>query len=256
MHLKPCSSSKSEDRQVFYCSSCKKTKSIRSGSYLASSNLSFAVFIQLLFYLSNRYNPIVAVAAYTGLSERAVCDWKSSLAGAVAAWMMNNPKPIGGPGLTVEIDEAMFGKSKYNRGTYRKGIWVLGGVCRETGECFAVPCPGNRRSADVLLPLIQQFVLPGTIVHTDGWRAYSSLSQNGLYAHGTVNHTLHFVDPLTGVHTNTQEGLWHHLKMSVDSTQKIEDVFFDWMFRRRFHATQGITQFVNAFNGYLTALAI
>ena len=48
--------------------------------------------------------------------------------------MMNNPKPIGGPGLTVEIYEAMFGKSKYNRGTYRKGIWVLGGVCRETGE--------------------------------------------------------------------------------------------------------------------------
>ena len=30
----------------------------------------------------------------------------------------------------MEIDEAMFGKSKYNRGTYRKGIWVLGLVTK------------------------------------------------------------------------------------------------------------------------------
>ena len=48
----------------------------------------------------------------------------------------SNAKPLGGPGKIVEIDEAKFGKRKYNKGAYREGMWVLGGVDRETGECF------------------------------------------------------------------------------------------------------------------------
>ena len=43
-------------------------------------------------------------------------------------------KKIGGKNMTVEIDESMFGKRKYNRGTIMgcRQMWVLGGICRET----------------------------------------------------------------------------------------------------------------------------
>jgi hypothetical protein len=47
-------------------------------------------------------------------------------------------------------------------------MWVLGGVDRSTNQCFLIPCPNNQRGADVLLPLIQRWVLPGSIVYTDG----------------------------------------------------------------------------------------
>ena len=46
----------------------------------------------------------------------------------------------------VEVDEAKFGKHKFNKGGYRKGMWVLGEVDRETGQCLLVLCPGNARS--------------------------------------------------------------------------------------------------------------
>ena len=208
MSLSSCSASKSADLYIFRCSGtgCKKTRSIRTGSYLEGSSISFATFIHMVYLFSSKNLTCVEIAAYTGASRQCVTEWKSTLLEAVATYIYNNPQPIGGPGIIVELDEAMFGKRKYNRGRLREGTWVLGGVCRSTGHCFLIPCPGNRRSAAVLLPLIQSNVLPGTIVHTDQWAAYNGLTFTATgYTHLTVNHSLNFVDPLTGCHTNTQD---------------------------------------------------
>ena len=59
LHETPCSSSKSDDRQVCIAHPAKRPRAsvLHSGSYLASSNHSFAVFIQLLFYIS-RFQPL------------------------------------------------------------------------------------------------------------------------------------------------------------------------------------------------------
>ena len=70
---------------------------------------------------------------------------------------------------------------KHHRGAARAESWVLGGVQRETNDCFLVPCPGGKRFAEVLLPIIQRWVLPGTAIHTDGWRAYRQLSESGYH---------------------------------------------------------------------------
>ena len=80
---------------------------------------------------------------------------------------------------------------KHHRGTARAEDWVLAGVERKTNRCFIVPCPGGKRTAAVLLPLIQRWVLPGTTIYTDGWRAYQQLLDLG-YTHSWVNHTLYF----------------------------------------------------------------
>jgi hypothetical protein len=109
--------------------------------------------------------------------------------------------------VIVELDEAKFGKRKYNKGAYREGQWVLGGVDRNTEQCFLLPCPGNKRDALTLLPLISRWILPGSVVNTDEWAAYNGLTA-ATYTHESVNQSIQFVDPSTGVHTHTEEGLW------------------------------------------------
>ena len=101
-----------------------------------------------------------------------------------------------GPGTIVEIDEAKFGRWKYHRGCYVDGHWVLGGIERGTDKMFLLPVP--QRDSATLIPIVQQYVRRGTTIHTDMWKAYDSLSRCG-YQHGMVNHSQHFVYPVTGV---------------------------------------------------------
>ena len=96
----------------------------------------------------------------------------------------------------------------------------------------------HQRDAKTLEAIIKKRVRPGTHILTDCWPAYSKLDQlegfnliwhhkdfflyplsfilyffyyildiSGYnYTHDTVNHSEHFKDPISGVHTNTVEG--------------------------------------------------
>ena len=253
MSLVACSSSKSPDLLIWRCSPCRKFKNIRAESVLAGQKLSFPVFLALLFYMSVKSLTNIAIAQMTGLSENTVSDWRIFLHTRVADWMVANYSPIGGPGVIVELDEAKFSKQKYNKEVYREGQWVLGGVDRDTGKCFLLPCPNNKRDADTLLPLISRWILPGSVVYTDEWAAYNELTAAG-YTHHSVNHSIQFVDPATGVNTNTQEGMWAHVKKTVIGRNDLELAFIDYMFKINFSATSGMTQISNRFIGYLSVL--
>ena len=67
----------------------------------------------------------------------------------------------------------------------------------------------SSRDAATLLPIIAAHVAPGTQVHSDQWSAYNRVgSLPGIAGHSTVNHSLHFVDPVTGTHTQHIESYW------------------------------------------------
>ena len=64
------------------------------------------------------------------------------------------------------------------------------------------------------LPIIKEFVLPGTTVHSDGWGACNNLGNNG-YEHRRFIHEENFVDPETGVHTQGLEAYWSRAKHKI-----------------------------------------
>ena len=75
--------------------------------------------------------------------------------------------------------------------------WVVGMVSLQ----FQPPRPifhvVQSRDQATLHGLISNYVLPGTTIRTDMWRGYDGLNAIG-YIHQTVNHTRHFVNPVTG----------------------------------------------------------
>jgi len=99
---------------------------------------------------------------------------------------------LGGLNVIVEIDEAKVRKRKYHRRRIIKGQWVSDAIERISGKMFIVPI--KDRISSTLLDVIYRRIARGSIIHSDCWRAYNTLNDNG-YTHYTVNHSENFVDP-------------------------------------------------------------
>ena len=191
---------------------CGRTTSVRTDSVLQNSNISYRTFILILNSFAE--NVVISRAAESiGVSESTVRHFYLILREQIAADVRSSSR-IGGPGTIVEVDEAKFGKRKFNKGRPVPGSWLLGGIQRGTDSCFLTICPENVRDEPTLTDLIKQWVLPGTTVLTDGWRAYWNLNDHG-FVHFDVKHCRNFVDPATGTHTNTIEGMWTHSKRAA-----------------------------------------
>lgn len=94
----------------------------------------------------------------------------------------------------------------------RRERWVLGLFDTQYTPARPYLQLVRRRNAATLLPIIQRNVRVGSIVHSDEWAAYRQLQRRLGLHHGTVNHSLHFVDPVTGVHTQHAESNWSSAK--------------------------------------------
>ena len=123
--------------------------------------------------------------------------------------------PIGGPGDTVEIDEAHLANRKYNRGDVLRSQteWVFGGVCRRTNRCFTARV--MNRDENSLIPLIRRFINPESLIISDGWSVYTNNlnAGNGFPNHQWVNHSENFVDPNDdSVNTQKIERFWRDVR--------------------------------------------
>lgn len=95
------------------------------------------------------------------------------------------------------------------------------------------------RRATTLLPIIQSHVQPGTTIHSDCWRAYNNVSAlPNVSSHQSVNHSLNFVDPVTGVHTQHIESYWNRVKIKLKrmrgvTEEQLSSYLDEFMWRER-----------------------
>lgn len=169
------------------------------------------------------------------MSNSTRTDWRNYIREVALAELLEQP-PMGGVGQVVQIDECLMrGKRKSNRGRLLtgdnvpprrqnnyggvsdRGPWIFGMICVQTKELrlFEV----EKRDAATLGPLIAKNVLRGTTVYSDEWAAYqcipSLVDANGVPLNldwHTVNHSVNFVDPVTGANTQRIESEWQKAK--------------------------------------------
>lgn len=218
--------------------SCKKSVGLRDGTFFAKSHLTLQQWMLLLHWWIREY-PVKDAAEEAKISERSaiqiyqyfrdICSWR----------ILNNDAPLmlGGPGVIVQIDESLFRhKPKVNVWTsepslglmwtivnslfqHHRGrptsqpVWVFGMCDTSQTPALGVMEIVQNRCASTLLPIMQQHLHSGTVVHSDEWSAYRQAQQlSQVTQHGVVNHSLHFVDPVTGVHTQNVESYWNRVK--------------------------------------------
>jgi transposase-like protein len=86
------------------------------------------------------------------------------------------------------------------------------GMVQRRGRVVAMTT-ATVRSAE-LLPIVQERVLPGTMIYSDEFRGYDPLHQMG-YPHKRIRHS-EKVYVSGDVHTNTIEGFWSLVKRGID----------------------------------------
>ena len=85
----------------------------------------------------------------------------------------------------------------------------MSAILQHLGTC---KCRLSLNRKRTLLPIIQQHVRPGTIVWSDEWAAYNRVQRLNSVAHQTMNHSITFVDPVTGVYTQNADPIGVELK--------------------------------------------
>ena len=222
---------------------CGLSKSIFSGSFFDNIKLS----LHDMFYALNGWRLNVPSSFISDDLDRnkSIVSKLYRKFNDLVVWDSENrgTERIGGYGSIVEIDECLLVKRKYRRGRILRGQkWVIGGVVRGSiNQYFLEFIP--HRSRVNLLSVIRRRVAPGSIIMTDEWTGYRRLElylheQN--YVHQTVNHSLFFVDPITGANTQTVECFWSVMKRilrkkgtNVGNVERRIDLFHVEVFKFR-----------------------
>ena len=186
---------------------------IHHNSWLVDSKLPLETILEFVYLWSQGFTH-AEVMHELKLSKKTVTEWFMFFRESCIFSVMEQSEQIGGNG--VEIDKSKFGKRKYHCRHKVEGQWVFGGREKyKKHKIFMIPV--HNRKASTLLPLIRQWIAPGSIIHSDCWKAYNGITKMG-YTHVTVNHSKEFVNKDTAACTNAIESDWRHAKVHMPSS--------------------------------------
>lgn len=127
----------------------------------------------------------------------------------------------------VEADESYFGGvRKGKRGRGAAGKVAVFGLLKRGGKVYTAIIPNAK--TETLLPIIQEKILPDSIVYTDTFRAYNALDVSAFH-HMRINHSKLFADRQN--HINGIENFWNQAKRHLRKFNGIKEDHFYWFLK-------------------------
>jgi len=206
--------------------SCRSRISIFKNTWFENRRIGVTKSLFLTYAFVHSYSYAQAIAETSGFafngaqtSSETVSDTYSFCREVMVESLLDvaGEVKIGGSNCTVEIDEAKFEKTKYNRGRLVDGQWVLGGICRETQETFFVPV--TDRDPGTLTDIILMNVEIGSTIYTDCLTNDNRLEELG-YKHRKMNSNENSDYQGSGCHSNSTKNTWKAMKSSLSHTHK------------------------------------
>ena len=201
------------DKEIFQCNQCKSRYSIRTNSFFSKSKLELSVLVTLLYLFSQCCTVTQCLKLLNRrISKASVVQWFNYFRDIMTTYFANNPVHF--DNTTVHVEETFIGGyRKYNRGrNLPEPRWLFGindKVNHKTYIQFV-----ERKNCETIIPIIMQRVGHGCTIHSDGAKVYKRLRFLH-YTHNSVIHERHYVDPITGIHTNWIENFWSNLKTKI-----------------------------------------
>lgn len=139
---------------------------------------------KLLLYFSEDITAS-KTAVLVGVNRNTVNRYFSLFREKIFMASINELKQIGGE---FECDESYFGAKRVRgkRGRGAAGKTPVFGLLKRNGKVFVSIVKNCSR--EELIPVIRGCALEGSVIHTDGWKAYDGLILNG-YDHYRVHHS-------------------------------------------------------------------
>jgi transposase-like protein len=210
-------------KKLYVCKfyKCRKSKSPLNGTLFNKLRLPINIQLHILYLFLGKV-PSTFISSSLNIDKNTVTSYNKLFRKYIRNKQLVSPKiKIGGRNTIVEMDETKIAKRKYYKGRKIEGAWIIGGIERsmlknkvnnENKKLFL--CPIKDRNCTNIDEIVKKYIKKGTTIYTDCWKGYNNLNKIG-YKHKTVNHSKHFVDPITKVHTQTIEGTWSGLKRSL-----------------------------------------
>lgn len=203
-----------KDRKSYSCGICGHHVHPMANTVLRNTRTPLTYWFYVIYIMTNTKSGISAKQIERELGVTYKTAWR--MMHQVRKMMSSTDAQLSGE---VEIDETFVhanvykrssAQRKYGRTGQRAGEVLFGAVERGGSvKIFHVKSAGER----ILTPLIKQHISQGTIIHSDGYRAYMKLPLWG-YGHKTTNHSL-LQFYTEDSYTQNIENVWSHLKRGL-----------------------------------------